>query len=167
MKNQIQIDHKYFTEPDDISVNLNGVVIYSGPATVEKINFCPSNGPNILTVTLDKKQSENFKYDSVNNQILRDSVVKIKEIIVEDRYFRSLTTKCGLVEVDLVKNLNFPSKYIDHENCLTMEGSIYLIKFDYPVKYWMQVHLHGRDLNTLQIKNQRPRDLLEQYQNKI
>jgi hypothetical protein len=166
MKNQIQIDHEYFVGPDDISVNLNGVVIYSGPANIEKIDFYPSNGTNILTVTLDKKQSENFKYDSVSNQLLKNSTVKIKEIIVEDRYFRSLVIKCGLVEVDLEKNLGFPSKYIDHENCLALEGSIYLIKFDCPIKHWMQVHLHGRNLRTLQFKNQRPKDLLEHYQNK-
>lgn len=164
MKNQIQLDHEYFDEPDTISVSLNGTVIYSGSAEVKHINFSPSDGTNVLTVKLDKKQSGNFKYDNVSNQVLKNSTVKIKEIIVEDRYFRSLVIKCGLVEIDLEKNLGFPSKYIDHENCLTMEGSIYLIKFDWPIKHWMQIHLHGRDLSLLQLNNQRPKDLLEHYQ---
>jgi hypothetical protein len=58
------------------------------------------------------------------------------------------------VEVDLRKNLNFWSKYIDHENVLTMAGSQYLIKFDFPVKHWMQLHKHGRDLDALTPTNQ-------------
>lgn len=160
MKNQIHIKHKYFTLPDLICIRLNGSEVYSGPGNLEKLDFSPTNGTNILTVTLVEKKPGNFYYDPVTNTVLKDSAIWINEIIVENRYFRSLVVKCGLVEIDLEKNLNFPSKYIDHENCITMEGSVYLIKFESPIKHWMQVHLHGRDLNKIQISNQRVQEKL-------
>jgi hypothetical protein len=161
MKNQIQIEHTFFTTPDEISVYLNDDIIYRGPADIGTIDFFPSSDINILTVTLDKKQTGNFYFDCVSNQVTKNSQTLIKEIIVENRYFRSLVIKCGLVEIDLEKNLNFPSKYIDHENCLTMEGSIYLIKFQMPIKHWMQIHLNGRDLRMIKSKNDKIRSALQ------
>ena len=164
MLNQIQIEHQYFSQPDEITVNLNGRGIYTGPADVGKLDFVPDQGTNVLNVILDHKQPGNFFYDDACRQVTKNSVTKIKEIIVEGRYFRSLLTKCGLVEIDIARNPDFPSKYIDHENCLTMAGSIYLIKFDFPIKQWMQIHLHGRDLSKHCAANQRARSLLENYQ---
>jgi hypothetical protein len=164
MKNLLQIEHEYFSCPDTIVVYLNDEKIYSGLADIGKIDFVPAVGLNVLRVMLDKKHPENFQYDSTKNQVLKDSKVRIKEIIVENRYFRSLTIKCGLVEIDIAKNLTFPSKYIDHENCLTMEGSVYLIKFEFPIKNWMQIHLHRRNLDDIKQTNQQARDLLDSYQ---
>lgn len=145
--NQIQLNHSYRSEPDQIDIVHNGVAIYHGPATLSELDFTPTTGSNHLIVTLVSKHVDNFQYNNVTNQVDFNSTVTVKEIIVESRYFRSLVTKCGLVEVDLEKNLNFPSKYIDHENTLTMEGSRYFIKFDCPIKRWMQIHLHGVNLD--------------------
>jgi hypothetical protein len=154
MTNLIELNHIFYSTPDIVTVELNNQVIYCGSADVRKINFIPQHGLNILTVTLNKKSSGNFMYDSQTNRVLKDSSVTVKEIIVENRYFRSLITKCGLVEVDISKNLSFPSKYIEHDNCLCMEGSIYLIKFEYPIKNWMQIHLHGTDLSKIIMTHQ-------------
>ena len=166
MKNQIQLDHEFFSQPDLISIHLNGKSIYKGNADVGVVDFIPENGCNVLTVTLESKTAGNFLYDNTIGQVTKDSKIKIQEIIVENRYFRSLVIKCGLVEVDLAKNLNFPSKYIDHENVLTMEGSQYLIKFDYPIKNWMQIHRHGRDLSKITPVNERVKQrLLVQSEN--
>lgn len=151
--NQIQIHHEYFSSPDLISIRLNNRLLYQGPANVGSVDFVPHAGNNVLTVNLDVKSVGNFLYDSASNQVLKDSKVIIKEIIVEKRYFRSLVIKCGLVEVDLAQNINFPSKYLDHENVLTMAGSQYLIKFDYPIKNWMQIHRHQRDLTKIKANN--------------
>lgn len=159
--NQIQIVNHCFDAPDVITIRLNEEIIYQGPATVGTVNFDPRVGENRLSVTLDIKSPGNFYYNSNTGQLEKNSQVKIHEIIVESRYFRSLLTKCGLVEIDLKKNLNFPSKYIDHENVLTMEGSEYSIKFDYPVKKWMQIHLHGRDLDALAESNKRVKERLK------
>ena len=154
MINQLQLSHSYITVPDKITVCINNKILYQGDANIECIDFVPETGTNILTVTMDTKSPGNFLYNTETNQVEKDSRVVIKEIIVESRYFRSLVTKCGLVEVDLKKNIHFPLKYLAPDNVLTMEGSVYLIKFDYPVKKWMQIHLHGRDLDNLQLTNQ-------------
>jgi hypothetical protein len=153
MKNLLQLEHTHFGTPDHISVVLNATLVYSGAADIGKIELDPKQGQNSLQVILDKKQDCNFRYDAEKAQVVKNSHVLVKELVIHDRYFRSLLTKCGLVEIDIKKNLHFPSKYIDHENCLTMEGSIYLIKFDLPIKNWMQIHLHGRDLDTVLKKN--------------
>jgi hypothetical protein len=155
MKNQIQIKHDFFSAPDKISIQINNKIIYTGNADIGTVDFVPDLGLNVLTVTLDLKSNGNFLYDSDNNQVIKDSKVKIHELIVDNRYFRSLVIKCGLVEIDLAKNLNFPSKYIDHENVLTMEGSQYLIKFEYPIKNWMQIHRHGRNIAQIDLPNER------------
>lgn len=148
--NQLQLKHEYITEPDKIIVRLNGDVIYAGIATVGSIDFQPQLGINRLTVLLDTKSPGNFFYNSQTGQVEKNSRLTIDELIVESRYFRKpLIIKCGLVEVDLAKNLSFPSKYIDHENVLTMEGSEFLIKFEYPIKNWMQIHKHGRDMQQI------------------
>jgi hypothetical protein len=154
--NQLQLLHNYTTEPDRITVRLNDKIIYSGAATVEAIDFQPDTGVNKLTVSLDVKSPGNFFYNCNSEQIEINSQVRINELIVESRYFRNLIIKCGLVEIDLKKNLMFPSKYIDHENVLTMEGSEYLIKFEYPIKNWFQIHKHGRNLEEIV-----PNNLLE------
>lgn len=146
-KNQICLKNEYFDSPDIVTVCHNEIEIYQGPADLDAIDFVPTVGINTLTVTLDKKMPGNFFYNSAANQVEKDSKVIINEIIVESRYFRSLVIKCGLVEIDLEKNLSFPSKYIDHENVLTMEGSKYFIKFESPIKRWMHIHLHGRELS--------------------
>ena len=159
--NQLQIKNLYESTPDTITVRLNNNVIYSGPADVQSIDFNPANGINILTVSLDLKAPGNFYYNNQTSQVEKNSKVIVHEIIVESRYFRNLITKCGLVEVDLSKNLSFPSKYIDHENVLTMEGSEYLIKFEYPIKKWMHIHRFGRDLDKLKITNQRVKERLK------
>ena len=165
MKNQIQIYHEFFSQPDRILIHINGKMIYQGDADIGAVDFVPEDGCNILTVTLESKTNGNFVYDDTIGQVIKDSKIKIQEIIVENRYFRSLVIKCGLVEVDLAKNLNFPSKYIDHENVLTMEGSQYLIKFDYPIKNWMQIHRHGRDLSKIKPVNQHVKQrLLGQFE---
>ena len=163
MKNLLQLKHEYFAAPDDISVYLNDLQLYRGPADTTRIDFSPVVGSNTLRVILDHKHPGNWQYDSGQDMILKDSKVTIQEIIVEDRYLRSLTTKCGLVEINLEKNLNFPSKYIDHENCLTMEGSVYLIKIEFPIKHWIQIHLHGRNLNNIQPTNQQARQFLASH----
>lgn len=152
--NQLQLLHQYTTVPDKITIRLNNNVIYTGDADISSIDFLPESGLNELTMTLDVKSDGNFFYNGTTNQLEKNSSVKINEIIVESRYFRSLVTKCGLVEVDLKKNLTFPTKYIDHENMLTMEGSIYLIKFEYPIKNWMQIHKHCRNLEDIVTTNQ-------------
>jgi len=157
--NQLQIVHEYITDPDKIIVRLNGDVIYTGPATVGSINFQPQIGMNTMTVLLDIKSPGNFFYNDQTGQVEKNSRVTINELIVESRYFReSLIVKCGLVEVDLAKNLSFPSKYIDHENVLVMEGSEFLIKFEYPIKNWMQIHKHGINLTDLKETNQLVKD---------
>jgi len=145
--NQICIKNQYFDKPDIITVCHNEIEIYHGLADLDAIDFEPTIGLNTLTVTLDKKMPGNFLYNPVTNQVEKNSKIIINEIIVESRYFRSLVIKCGLVEIDLEKNLTFPSKYIDHENVLTMEGSKYFIKFESPIKRWMHIHLHGKDLS--------------------
>lgn len=159
--NQLQLHHEYITVPDKITVRLNDVVIYNGDADVETIDFQPIIGMNKLTVSLDIKSPGNFFYNNSSGQIDKNSNVTIKELIVESRYFRNLITKCGLVEIDLKKNLTFPTKYIDHENVLTMEGSEYLIKFEYPIKHWMQIHKHARDLAVLTPTNNLVKDQLK------
>jgi hypothetical protein len=164
MKNQLEICHEYFQCPDDIIVDLNNIEIYSGAADIRQIDFDPAPGSNVLRVTLAKKYPGNFEYDPSLNSVTKNSKVRINNIIVENRHFRSLVIKCGLVEIDLAKNLSFPSKYIDHENCLTMEGSIYLIKFDFPVKNWMQIHLHGRNLESIRPANSHARELLNKIE---
>jgi hypothetical protein len=42
-----------------------------------------------------------------------------------------------------------------------MEGSEYSIKFDYPIKNWMQIHRHGRDLDIKQQSNQLVKEKLK------
>lgn len=162
MINQLQLSHSYITIPDKITVRLNDVVLYQGDADIEYINFEPVAGINKLTVAVDTKSQGNFSYNSETNQVEKDSKIEIKELIVESRYFRSLVTKCGLVEVDLTKNIHFPLKYLAPNSVLTMEGSEYLIKFEYPVKHWMQIHLHSRDLNKIKITNETVKERLEQ-----
>lgn len=159
--NQLQLKHSFETIPDTIIVKLNNDVVYHGPADVPSIDFFPTPGTNILTVLLESKAQGNFYFNAETNQVEKDSTVLIHELIVESRYFRNLVIKCGLVEVDLKKNLSFPSKYIDHENVLTMEGSEYLIKFEYPVKKWMHIHRFGRDLDKIEITNQRVKERLK------
>ena len=159
--NQLQIDHIHFSEPDIIVVNLNDREIYTGPANIGFLDLLPRHGKNILTVLMQKKQIGNFEYDAQSQKVVKDSQVKIKELIIESRYFRSLLTKCGLVEIDLEKNLNFPSKYIDHENVLTMEGSLYLLKFDFPIKHWMQIHKHSRILTNSNTVNQKVKNQIQ------
>jgi hypothetical protein len=159
--NQLQLLHEYVAEPDKITVKINREIVYTGDATVEFVNFQPILGTNILTVSLDTKSPGNFFYNNYTRQVENNSIVTINEIIVESRYFRNLVIKCGLVEVDIAKNLAFPSKYIDHENVLTMEGSEYLIKFEYPIKNWMQIHKHGRDLNNMNQSNQLVKDKMK------
>ena len=147
--NQLYIEHTYFSKPDTITVRHNGLPIYNGPANVNVVDFRPVDGENVITVTLDSKHEGNFFYNSNTGSVEKDSWVKMSNLVVQNSHFRSLMIKCGLVEIDLEKNITFPNKYIDHENVLTMEGSIYLIKFEYPVKNWMHIHLHGRNLATL------------------
>ena len=159
--NQLQLQHKYTTMPDLITVRLNDQIIYRGNADIESIDFEPAQGINELTVTLDVKSPGNFVYNNATGQVDQDSSVKISELIVESRYFRSLVIKCGLVVVDLKKNLSFPSKYIDHENMITMEGSKYLIEFEYPIKNWMHIHKHGRNLEGIQLTNNLVREELK------
>lgn len=161
MINQLQLSHSYVTVPDKITVRINNKILYQGDADIEHIDFVPDSGTNILTVTTDVKSPGNFLYNTETNQVEKDSRIVIKEIIVESRYFRSLVTKCGLVEVDLKKNIHFPLKYLAPDNVLTMEGSEYLIKFEYPVKKWMQIHLHGKDLDNLQLTNQTVKERLQ------
>ena len=161
MINQLQLSHSYVTVPDKITVRINNKILYQGDADIEHIDFVPDSGTNILTVTIDVKSPGNFLYNTETNQVEKDSRIVIKEIIVESRYFRSLVTKCGLVEVDLKKNIHFPLKYLAPDNVLTMEGSEYLIKFEYPVKKWMQIHLHGKDLDNLQLTNQTVKERLQ------
>ena len=153
-KNQIHIKHEYFDSPDLITIMHNQTQIYHGPATVEVLDFLPTPGTNTITVYLDQKMPGNFVYNNSTQQVEKNSKTIINEIIVESRYFRSLVTKCGLVEIDLAKNLSFPSKYIDHENVLTMEGSSYFIKFDSPIKQWIHIHPHGKNLEDLPEVNQ-------------
>lgn len=162
MINQLQLFHSYISSPDKITVRLNGNVLYQGDASVECIDFAPVLGTNILTVTVDAKTPGNFYYNSETSQVEKNSKIEIKELIVESRYFRSLVTKCGLVEVDLAKNIHFPLKYLAPNSTLTMEGSEYLIKFEYPVKHWMQIHLHGRDLTKIELTNQQVKERLKQ-----
>jgi hypothetical protein len=152
-KNQIHIKNEYFDAPDIITVCHNDIEIYHGPADLGVIDFVPTIGINTLTVTLDKKMPGNFFYNSTTDQLEKDSKIIINEIIVESRYFRLLVIKCGLVEIDLAKNLSFPSKYVAQSNVLTMEGSKYFIKFKSPIKKWMHVHLHGTDLDTQPMVN--------------
>lgn len=161
MINQLQLTHSYINVPDKITVCFNNKILYQGDADIEHIDFVPESGTNTLTVTMDVKSTGNFLYNDKTNQVEKDSRIVIKEIIVESRYFRSLVTKCGLVEVDLKKNIHFPLKYLAPESVLTMEGSTYLIKFEYPVKNWMQVHLHGKDLDALQLTNQTVKERLQ------
>lgn len=158
--NQLQLEHNYTTEPDKITVKLNNTILYSGNATVKNIDFLPKHGINILTVSLDHKSLGNFFYNPETELVEINSTVVIKEIIVESRYFRNLVIKCSLVEVDIEKNLAFPSKYINHENVLTMEGSEYMIKFEYPIKHWMQIHKHGRNLKAMHEANKLVKDRL-------
>lgn len=160
--NQLQLKHSYFSEPDLITVKLNDTILYSGPAgATQLIDFVPALGTNRLTVKLDKKSTGNFYYNSETEQVEKDSKVVIHELIVESRYFRNLVVKCSFVEIDLEKNLSFPSKYIDHENVLTMEGSEYFLKFEYPIKRWMHIHRFGRDLDKIEITNQRVKERLK------
>ena len=161
MLNQLQLVHEYMTVPDRITVKLNNIVIYQGPADIEFIDFVPALGSNKLSIILDIKSQGNFYYNNENCQVEKDSKIAIKEIIVESRYFRSLVTKCGLVEIDLKKNIHFPLKYLAPNNILTMEGSEYSIKFDYPIKNWMQIHRHGRDLDIKQPFNQLVKERLK------
>jgi hypothetical protein len=156
--NQIQLRHEYTTLPDKITVKLNDRIVYHGNADVDFIEFNPVIGVNKLSVLLDVKSTGNFLFDNMSNQVKIDSKIEIKEIIVESRYFRNLVVKCGLVEIDLKKNIHFPLKYLAPNNILTMEGSEYLIKFEYPIKNWMQVHRYGRDLDKIQLTNQRVKD---------
>lgn len=162
MINQLQLLHSYVSSPDKITVRLNGNVLYHGDADIEYIDFDPAVGTNILTVAVDTKTAGNFFYNDETSQVEKNSKIEIKELIVESRYFRSLVTKCGLVEVDLKKNIHFPLKYLAPNNVLTMEGSEYLIKFEYPVKNWMQIHLHGRDLEKIELTNQLVKERLKQ-----
>jgi hypothetical protein len=161
MLNQLQLSHEYLTIPDKITVKLNDMIIYQGLADIEFIDFVPVLGLNKLSILLDTKSKGNFYYNNKSGQVEKDSKITIKEIIVESRYFRSLVTKCGLVEIDLKKNIHFPLKYLAPNNILTMEGSEYLIKFDYPIKNWMQIHRHGRDLDVDQTSNQLVKERLK------
>jgi len=158
--NQLQLTHTYITNPDQIIVQINSNEIYHGPADVEFINFDPIVGINVLTVKLEKKSDGNFLYNNQTNQVEKDSHLQIKELVVESRYFRSLLTKCGIIEIDIKKYLSFPSKYL-HGKMLTMEGSEYCIKFEFPIKNWMQIHKHGRILEDIQGVNQKVKEQME------
>jgi hypothetical protein len=161
MINQLQLLHEYTTMPDIITVALNDTVLYHGEANIEFIDFAPLVGANKLTVKLNTKSKGNFYYNNKTCQVEKDSKITINELIVESRYFRSLVTKCGLVEIDLKKNIHFPLKYLAPANILTMEGSEYSIKFEYPVKNWMQIHRHSRDLSISQPFNQLVKEKLK------
>jgi hypothetical protein len=161
MINQLQLSHEYITVPDKITISLNNKIIYQGNADIEFIDFVPAIGTNKITITLDTKSEGNFFYNNSAGQVEKDSTITVKELIVESRYFRSLVIKCGLVEIDLKKNIHFPLKYLAPNNILTMEGSEYSIKFDYPIKNWMQIHRHGRDLDIKQQSNQLVKEKLK------
>jgi hypothetical protein len=144
--NQLHIATTFDHTPDGIQVELNNNIIFEGDAFTGVINLTPQPGVNRLRVHVRKKSAGNFVYDSKKNSVLYDSHITVTEIIIESRYFRSLLHKCGKVVVDLDLNPGFDRPEIPGSNIITMEGAYYEIEFEYPVKFWMQKMLHGRDL---------------------
>lgn len=144
--NQLHLATTFDHVPDYIQVVLNNNTIFEGAAFNGAINLTPQLGVNQLRVHVRKKSAGNFVYDSIENSVLYDSNVVVNEIIIENRYFRSLLHKCGKVVVDLDKNPGFDRSEISSTNIITMEGAYYEIEFEYPIKFWMQKMLHDRDL---------------------
>ena len=144
--NQLHIATTFGHTPDGIQVELNNNTIFEGAAFNGAIDLIPQPGVNQLRVHVRKKSAGNFVYDSIKNSVLYDSNIVVNEIIIESRYFRSLLHKCGKVVVDLDLNPGFDVSEIPGSNIITMEGAYYEIEFEYPVKFWMQKMLHGKDL---------------------
>jgi hypothetical protein len=145
--NWIDISNTYNKIPDIIGVYFNNIEIYQGPGNVQHLQFMPRPGDNILKVRLLKKSNDNFIFDSTHNERVFDSTVEIKNIVVENRYLRSLLNKCGLVEIDIKKHVNFEQQYLHGATVMTMENSCYSITFPTPIKNWIQLNLHNRVLN--------------------
>jgi hypothetical protein len=144
--NQLHLAITFNHTPDCIQVELNNNTIFKGAAFNGTIDLTPKQGTNRLQVHVVKKSAGNFVYSSAKNSVIYDSTVTVNEIIIERRYFRSLLHKCGKVIVDLDLNPGFDRPEIPGSNIITMEGAYYEIEFEYPVKFWMQKMLHGRDL---------------------
>ena len=145
--NWIDISNTYNKIPDIIGIYLNDIEIYQGPGDVQNLKFMPRAGDNVLKVCLIKKSNDNFIFDSTHNKRIFDSTVEFKSIVVENRYLRSLLNKCGLVEIDIKKHVNFEQQYLHGATVMTMENSCYSIKFPTPIKNWIQLNLHNRILN--------------------
>jgi hypothetical protein len=144
--NQLHLTTKFDQAADHIQIEFNENIVFEGSAFNGSIDIQPKNGVNRLRVYLIEKSPGNFVYSSLENTVKYDSNVIVNEIIIQHRYFRSLLHKCGKVVVDLKKNPGFKQPEIIGTNILTMARSYYEIEFEFPVKFWMQRMLHGRDL---------------------
>jgi len=144
--NQLHLTTEFDQTADHIHIELNENIVFEGSAFDGSIDIQPKNGVNQLRVYLIEKSLGNFVYSPLENTVKYDSNVIVNEIIIQHRYFRSLLHKCGKVVINLKKNPGFKRPEIIGTNILTMAGSYYEIEFEYPVKFWMQRMLHGRDV---------------------
>lgn len=143
--NTLFLQHTFDHTPDTIVIKLNDRTVYLGPANVCEHGLEPRLGMNTLEVCLLTKSPGNFVY--ANGAIEFDSMTRVKELVIEDRYFRSLLHRCGVTMIDKIQNPEFPQDQLPGSTVLTMQGSCYCIEFEYPIKGWMQWHKHHRTIS--------------------